>query len=446
MIYWGLSYLIKALAGRGEGGDQAKASGERWSFGEWCRASAEEMRGSTAGISDGLRGTSRLHYAVLTALDMLISSVLISPLVVSYWRGTWCLMDHYVFPERDDYSSYVSLCVGFSGLLLFTLLQRPLATYLDPEKHRLFYYISSRLYTAIFGFCCVNSWRGAWKFLDVYTGDSLDALLASTLGSALLLTCLRTLRNISAAPFAIVTDRSDGYFLVPTMFRVSDTRDTWLYVLDCFFSVFVIGTLVVFVWRGCWCLLDMYLFPDREDLSAWGSLIMGYILVFSTFATQPLVKSIVSRISGLLRLITVDIYLILSFCGTVNVWRGVWNLLNIYFLPDNKVMSYWVTHVACFLFLILINSSNSILVRGVYIDAEEEGAQCVDFPCYYLRLFFQTRRRKKLLRQMQKRQVAALVRRKSEGDGLPAPQEGPTNYQSRPRPSLHIPADPANVV
>ncbi|KAG8327984.1 hypothetical protein J6590_006160 [Homalodisca vitripennis] len=50
------------------------------------------------------------------------------------------------------------------------------------------------------------------------------------------------------------------------------TRETWLYVLDCFFSVFVIGTLVVFVWRGFWCLLDNYLFPDRPDLSAFGSL------------------------------------------------------------------------------------------------------------------------------------------------------------------------------
>lgn len=60
---------------------------------------------------------------------------------------------------------------------------------------------------------------------------------------------------------------------------------------------------------------------------------MGYILVFSTFATQPLVKSLVIRVSGFWRLLTVDIYLIFSFCGTVNVWRGVWNLLNLYFLP-----------------------------------------------------------------------------------------------------------------
>lgn len=43
----------------------------------------------------------------------------------------------------------------------------------------------------------------------------------------------------------------------------------------------------------------------------------------------------------------------------------------------------------------LLNCANSVLVRGVYIDAEEEGGQCVVFPCYYLRLYFQKERVKK---------------------------------------------------
>ncbi|XP_039283988.1 uncharacterized protein LOC111059918 isoform X3 [Nilaparvata lugens] len=394
---------------------------------------------------------------VLTWMDVLLSTLVVGPCVVGFWRGTWEYMIHF----ENQFPVWWCLYVSTALHLTFTLIRGGLIERF--KKGGTLYSVVSRCYIYVFAVCCAMQWRSTWQILEYHIGFDVRLVLVFTVPSLILLLVFRIFGNTLAPPYVIATDfKAEDVFDFPTMFKVpasyavlpkydqepkkSDTRDTWLYVLDCFFSVFVIGTLVVFVWRGCWCLLDMYLFPDREDLSAWGSLIMGYILVFSTFATQPLVKSIVSRISGLLRLITVDIYLILSFCGTVNVWRGVWNLLNIYFLPDNKVMSYWVTHVACFLFLILINSSNSILVRGVYIDAEEEGAQCVDFPCYYLRLFFQTRRRKKLLRQMQKRQVAALVRRKSEGDGLPAPQEGPTNYQSRPRPSLHIPADPANVV
>lgn len=377
------------------------------------------MRGSTAGITDGLKGSSRLHYALLTTLDVMLSTVVISPLVVSYWRGTWCLMDHYVFPDRHDYSSYVSLITGLVGILVFTLAQHRLEKCLHPDKHRLLYYTVSRLYTAVFAFCCVNSWRGAWKLLDLYTGLAAYTVWSLTLSSVVILACAKMLRNISAPPFTIVTDRREGYFEVPTLFKTG-SKDTWLYVLDCFFSVFIIGTLVVFVWRGFWCLLDIYLFPDREVLSAWGSLTVGYVLVFSTFLTQPLMKSIVTKISGFWRLFAVDIYLIFSFCGTVNVWRGVWNLLNLYLLPETPVRSYWLSHIVCFMLLIFINSSNSILVRGVYIDGEEDGAQCVDFPCYYLRLFFQAKRKKKLLQQLQKRQVAALVRRKSEAAGYTA--------------------------
>lgn len=43
----------------------------------------------------------------------------------------------------------------------------------------------------------------------------------------------------------------------------------------------------------------------------------------------------------------------------------------------------------------MLNCSNSVLVRGVYIDAEEPGGQCVIFPVYYIRLFFQKERTKK---------------------------------------------------
>lgn len=43
----------------------------------------------------------------------------------------------------------------------------------------------------------------------------------------------------------------------------------------------------------------------------------------------------------------------------------------------------------------MLNCSNSVLVRGVYIDAEEPAGQCVVFPIYYIRLFFQRERIKK---------------------------------------------------
>lgn len=102
-------------------------------------------------------------------------------------------------------------------------------------------------------------------------------------------------------------------------------------------------------------------------------------------------RHVCARLEGLPRLIAADAFLLLSFLGTVNVWRGIWNLLDLWLLPNNLVLSCWITSVGCFVFLLLLNCSNSILVRGVYIDAEEEEGKCVIFPCHYLRLFFKVR-------------------------------------------------------
>lgn len=51
------------------------------------------------------------------------------------------------------------------------------------------------------------------------------------------------------------------------------SREPGLYILDCLFSVLIIGSLVVFVWRGVWVLFDLVLYPDDKGLSAFGSLV-----------------------------------------------------------------------------------------------------------------------------------------------------------------------------
>lgn len=72
------------------------------------------------------------------------------------------------------------------------------------------------------------------------------------------------------------------------------------------------------------------------------------------------------------------------------------------FFTENKLLSDWLTHGVSLILLILLNCSNSVLVRGVYIDAEEPAGQCVIFPVYYIRLFFQKERTKKQKRLKEK--------------------------------------------
>lgn len=60
---------------------------------------------------------------------------------------------------------------------------------------------------------------------------------------------------------------------------------------------------------------------------------IGYGIVAITFALQSLMKWACDRLTGVWRVAVADVFLFLSFVGTVNVWRGVWQLLEIYFLP-----------------------------------------------------------------------------------------------------------------
>lgn len=178
------------------------------------------MRGSTAGIDDNLKGTSKAHFLFLTVLDTLLSSIVIGPAIIAYWRGTWCLIDIYIFPDNVENTIISSSVIGLVGHLVFTISQNHLKSHLHPEKHRLLYYTASRFYTYVYGIACVNLWRGAWKALDHYTGTETLTVIIPTVVSAVALAGMRTFRNLSGAPFGVVLDICQGYFEVPTMFRL----------------------------------------------------------------------------------------------------------------------------------------------------------------------------------------------------------------------------------
>lgn len=64
--------------------------------------------------------------------------------------------------------------------------------------------------------------------------------------------------------------------------------------------------------------------------------IIGYVVVGITFTIQPIVKWACDRLEGYWRIVVADIFLFFSFVGTINVWRGVWKLLDEYFLPGES--------------------------------------------------------------------------------------------------------------
>ncbi|XP_049301670.1 uncharacterized protein LOC125775166 isoform X3 [Anopheles funestus] len=355
------------------------------------------MRGSFLRL-DQITGSARKTLdidepKVPDIVNNIYAALVIGPLVICYWRGTWNLMDKLLFPHDEELRMIALLVAGIGGHLLFMLLQSNLQRWLDVEERPVSFYLLSRVYTYIYGAMCVGTWRGGWILIDRYAPSSLVFFIEASIVALLLLGSVQSFCNVAGAPF--VNDSPDGYFDVPTYFKSKGSKDPGLYVLDCMFSVLVIGSLVVFVWRGLWVLLDLKLFPEDHGTSAWASIIIGYGVTGVTFSLQPLMRFTCDRLTGFWRVVVADMFLFFSFIGTINVWRGIWQALDTFFLPNEPLLSNWITHGAALLLLILLNCSNSVLVRGVYIDAEEPAGQCVVFPVYYIRLFFQKERKKK---------------------------------------------------
>lgn len=174
------------------------------------------MRGSTAGLAETIvLPSNNAHAILLEIIDILLSSFIIGPLVVGYWRGTWNSMNHFLFPNNQFYSSCASLAIGFFGHMIFNFFQTKLANKLNPNERRLTFYIVSRLYTTIYGVICVNGWRGLWILIDIYSAYEIYPILVTTLFCAIILALMRAIRNVSAAPFFLATDNYKEYFNVP---------------------------------------------------------------------------------------------------------------------------------------------------------------------------------------------------------------------------------------
>lgn len=340
---------------------------------------------------------------ILGFSDVLICIFLVNGCVVACWRGLWIILDMQLEPYGYITPYIISLLLQ---LILYASQNSIIRLFKSRES--LCRKITKRIYVIIFAVLCVLQWRSLWFFFDYITDLETDENYMPKLSSKkpaisywiLCIICMlmtKTLCSIKSPPFLIALDSKEETFLVPLMYKSSASDKTILYILDCLFSILVIGTLVVFVWRGGWVILDLFVYPEDFTKSSWVTLILGYILVAVAFLMQPLMKWICENISGTARLIVADLFLLFTFFATINTWRGIWNLLNIYFLPDNLELSCWITYWVCLVLLILLGCSNSLLVRGVYIDAEEPGGECVVFPCHYLRNILANQRRKKIL-------------------------------------------------
>nr|XP_053627644.1 uncharacterized protein LOC128685133 [Cherax quadricarinatus] len=347
------------------------------------------MRESAAPSTGG--APRKVCIGFLGFVDSLFSILVFAPLVVGYWRGCWQLMDQFLLPNNKQLSVATSLAMGVISGLLFCLLQRQLDVLFDHSRRPSLHLLASRLYTCVYCVCCVNHWRGVWAAWDLYTGISWQSGATSFGIGLTTLALTRGLKNILAPPFIVVTDHPTGYFHVPTLFSAQKDQCGY-FLLDSVFTVVVTGSLVVFVWRGSWIFLDAKLFPEQPVYSAWGSMVLGMTVTLLVFMAQLVMIPCLRNIKrGLLKILVEDAYHTICFVGDVNVWRGVWMLLNIYLLPGLPVVSNLLTSVAGLVVLMCCYTSNTILVRGAVMDGAGDGSKSIVFPTHYLRFLHKKR-------------------------------------------------------
>lgn len=263
----------------------------------------------------------------LEIFDQIFSLIILAPAVVGYWRGTCNLLDIFLYPENELISSWISYFIGIIGHLIFTIFQKNIKNVLNPEKSKILYYIGSRLYTIVFAFICVNSFRGVWQLLEFYTDYDIKTVSILILLSV---TSLGFLRGIRSIAYFLVTDYYCNYFEIPTRFMA--TKNPILNVLDCLFSVIFMESLVVVFWRSVWAFEDLTFFPENDLFTILGSLIVGVSIIVATFGIQPVIREICNRVNGFWRILFADLFLLFASIGSVNVWRSIWIFYNVYFL------------------------------------------------------------------------------------------------------------------
>ncbi|XP_049549281.1 uncharacterized protein LOC125960119 [Anopheles darlingi] len=134
---------------------------------------------------------------------------------------------------RDHFPAWLCFVLGATLHTTFALLREPLNASLvlarnapRSRSRTLKRWLMERVYTYVFSMSCLMHWRGGWEVMVLYIDFQLWPALAISAICLAGLVALKSVRNLLAPPFIILTDRKEAMFSFPTRFRmkVSDKR------------------------------------------------------------------------------------------------------------------------------------------------------------------------------------------------------------------------------
>ncbi len=255
---------------------------------------------------------------------------------MNYWRGTWYILDLFVFPDDEVLSASMTFTASFGTIFLIMLVEDYLKEFLNERKAR------KALYLVLFyplALMTVISWRGLWMMLDLYTTTSLTSACVSHAIGFLIVLTTKTASSIIASPGYCISERhidlSKCILKGKQCLRSKTTAcaDITTRIVNSFVTVFVIGAAVISYWRGTWLLIVTKMkYPTNKPLSSIALISLGYAVVTMCYCLGEFISTLKLPHSLLNRALEQVFVYILGF-GVVASWVGIWHLMDLYVLP-----------------------------------------------------------------------------------------------------------------
>lgn len=326
-------------------------------------------------------------FVLRLVLDLLLCQAILGPLVILFWRGTW---DYTVFAfdkkvyKGDCYTPNL-ICL-ISGILTSFILQFSQDQIKQLAGHPKFsrFKLVTKFYSVLIGISDIMYWKGVWDGINCLSGTSPLVAVGTMVAGIVVLTLFKTLKSTISAPLGIVLDTSFNCCQTATYFNNAASQSVFHRFGNITLTLILEGFVVLF-WHGVWTLIDFGsdYYAVGYTNSAWISLIVGFTgAVILCILQFPMMSVHLSKDHGCAKWFLNFAFALVGGVVTINSFRGVWYIADIYYLPDHYDLSLihgWIISTLA-IFVLSIGCS---LHPGLVRDAPDQRDGLL-IPVYYL--------------------------------------------------------------
>ncbi|CAF4029568.1 unnamed protein product, partial [Rotaria sordida] len=284
---------------------------------------------------------------------------------------SWNFMIEWLDTPLGQHRATLPSLYVFSQLILFFIYtnQDRLYDYFIQAESKFFSVIFLQCHTLVTALNYLIQWVSMWTLLDNYTTDDCILMLSISIASILAIIVLTGhSHDLVCSPFIISYDSIEYNVRIETSFITEKMNPFLLHLLNYIFYEYIISLLSILAWRGTYKLLDDFLYPNNENMSAIMSLLIGYVLFFIIMYTQFFQNNI-DLISTFIQsnypLFIRNLRHLCAFFSCVFLWRGYWILLDLHiatisFVHESPYTYYIIFIIISFIILSIMKTASSI--------------------------------------------------------------------------------------